>query len=114
MISKNGAFRTEKRAIGGGEGEIIINHRLEKELLHGKSRLCAELIIEPGCSIGQHPHTGEVEFFYVLEGELLSQNADGTEEPFTVGDVMATGGGESHGLRNASDKPAKMLAIIAI
>ena len=114
MISKNGSFRTEKRAIGGGVGEIIINHRLEKETLHGKSRLCAELVIEPGCSIGEHPHTGEVEFFYVLEGTLVSINSDGTEEAFLPGDIMATGGGESHALRNDSDKPAKMLAIIAI
>lgn len=114
MIKRQGDSRQEARNIGGGNGDIILHHRLEKEDTFGKSRLCAELTIQPGCSIGQHAHDGETEIFYLLEGELVSTNDDGTTEPFCKGDVMVTGGGETHGLRNESDKPAVMLAVICI
>ena len=114
MIRKENDTRVEKRAIGGGNGEIILKHRLEKDEMFGKCRLCAELTIEPGCSIGQHAHEGETEIFYVLEGELVSIGEDGSETVFRKGDVMSTGGGASHALRNDTDKDAVMLAVIAV
>ncbi|MCL2056936.1 MAG: cupin domain-containing protein [Oscillospiraceae bacterium] len=114
MIRKENDIRTEKRAIGGGEGEIVINHRMEKDEMFGKCRLCAELVIAPGCSIGQHIHEAETEIFYVLEGELVSIGADGNETVFAKGDVMSTGGGGSHALRNDTDKNAVLFAVIAV
>jgi len=113
MIRKANDTRTEKRPIGGGNGDITIKHRLEKDEMFGQCRLCAEITIEPGCSIGQHAHDGETEVFYVLEGELISIGEDGAETLFQKGDVMSTGGGGSHALRNDSGKNAVMLALIA-
>ena len=114
MISKKGQYREEKRVIAGGSGEIVLHHRFEREQMHGRSRLCAELLIAPGHSIGEHPHADDMEIFYMLEGELVSVNPDGSEEKFLPGDVMMTGGGERHSLRNDADVPARMLAVISI
>lgn len=114
MIRRNDDVRKESRSIAGGNGEISFRHRLEKDEMFGKCRLCAELTLEPGNSIGLHAHENEVEIFYLLEGELVSVNEDGSEEPFGRGDVMSTGGGGKHSLRNDSNAPATMLAIIAL
>lgn len=114
MIRRKDDVRQEKRPIAGGNGEIGFRHRLEKDEMFGKCRLCAELTLEPGNSIGLHAHENEAEIFYLLEGELVSVGGDGAEEPFRQGDVMSTGGGGKHSLRNDSGKPATMLAVIAV
>lgn len=113
MISKNGQFREERRVVANGKGEIIFHHKFEREQMFGKSRLCAEITIKPGCSIGMHAHD-DAEIFYVLEGALVSINPDGSEEPFLPGDAMLTGGGDSHSVRNDTGKDAKMLAIVML
>ncbi|GHU81259.1 oxalate-binding protein [Clostridia bacterium] len=114
MIKKSDEFREERRVIAGGKGEIILRHRFERDDMMEKCRLFAELTIEPGNSIGEHAHVEDMEIFYVLEGELVSIGRDGSETPFRKGDAMLTGGGDFHSLRNDSDKPAKMLAVIAL
>ena len=114
MISKKGNYRDEQRQIGGGNGEILLQHRFECDDMHGFFRICAEVTILPGNSIGMHPHIDDTEIFYMLEGALVSIEEDGTEAPFSVGDMMITGSGEKHSLRNDSSFPAKILAIVAI
>ncbi|MDR2933465.1 MAG: cupin domain-containing protein [Oscillospiraceae bacterium] len=114
MIKKSGEFREERRNIAGGNGEIILRHKFEREDMFGKSRLCAELVVEPGCSIGEHAHVEDMEIFYMLEGTLVSVAKDGSETPFSKGDCMLTGGGDFHSLRNDSGKTAVMLAVIAL
>jgi quercetin dioxygenase-like cupin family protein len=114
MISKSGQHREELRVIADGKGETIIRHKFEREQMFGRSRLAAELIIRPGHSVGMHPHADDVEIYYMLSGALVSMNSDGSEEPFLPGDAMLTGGGEVHGVRNDTDKDAKMLAIVML
>lgn len=112
MIRKAADFRLEKRIIGGGVGELELRHKLTQEEAFGKCRLCAELYIEPGQSIGEHPHEIEAEIYYMLSGELVSISEDKTEEPFRAGDIMITGGGAKHSVRNDSKETAVMLAIV--
>ena len=114
MISKSGQFREERRAIAGGDGEIILKHKFERGQMFGKSRLFAEIVIRPGCSIGMHPHDADAEIYYMLEGALVSVGPDGGEEPFLPGDAMLTGGGEKHSVRNDTGADAKMLAIVML
>ena len=114
MIAKSGQYREELRVIADGKGETILHHIFEREQLFGKSRLVAELTIRPGCSVGMHPHDPDAEIYYMLSGALVSISADGSEEPFLPGDAMLTGGGDSHAVRNDTDKDAKMLAIVML
>jgi len=114
MISKKGEYREELRPVADGKGNILFRHRFEREDMHGFYRLCAELTVLPGDSLGKHPHIDDAEIYYMLEGELVSINGDGSEEPFLPGDVMMTGGGAVHSLRNDSSSSATFLAIVAI
>lgn len=114
MIVKSGQHREERRHIADGDGECIILHKFEREQLYGKCRLCGEIIIPPGHSIGMHAHGPDAEIYYMLSGELVSISPDGGEEQFLPGDAMLTGGGDSHSVRNDADKDAKMLAIVML
>ena len=114
MISKYCGNSEDRKGLYGGPGEVTINHYYNQSDMLDKARLCAQVTFEPGVGIGMHAHTGEAEFYYVLEGELVSVNPDGSETAFVKGDMMFTGGGNTHSVRNDSDKPAKMLAIVVL
>ena len=53
----------------GGKGHVIIKHILGEKELNGKCGLYAEVIIEPGCSLGYHEHHKESETYYILSGQ---------------------------------------------
>lgn len=98
MIRKSEEFIEERRQIGGGNGALLLRHMYTKEEMYSRARICAEIIIEPGQSIGLHKHENEFEIYYMISGELVSISEDGTEEAFCAGDSMLTGGGASTNL----------------
>ena len=66
-----------------------------------------------GCSIGDHPHVDETEFYYIIKGQGLF-NDNGTPKAVTVGDICATGYGEVHGLENTGDEDLEIMALIVL
>lgn len=60
--------------------------------------------MDPGCSIGDHPHDHETEFYYIIKGEGVF-NDNGKEIVVRPGDICATGYGEVHGLENRGTEP---------
>ncbi|WP_458863559.1 cupin domain-containing protein [Acidaminobacterium chupaoyuni] len=101
----------KKPNLRGGEGVIDAYELLRPCDLSGKANLCAIMTVEPGCSIGEHAHQPDAEIYYMLEGELRVWD-NGKETVFHPGDVMFTANGDTHAVRNDSDAPAKMLAIV--
>lgn len=77
--------------------------------LHQK--LLARFTIKKGCSIGNHTHTGEVEYYYILSGEGVVTEDCGETSVFP-GDVVVTGWGQSHSIRNECDKDLDFVAVI--
>lgn len=73
----------------------------------------AHVTIRPGCSIGDHPHVHETEFYYILKGEGVF-NDNGKEVVVHAGDICATGYGEVHGMENRSDDVLEMIALIVM
>jgi len=73
----------------------------------------SQIDIEPGCSIGYHPHNNETEFYYIIKGEGLF-NDNGTEIPVKVGDFCATGYGEYHSLKNTGTELLSIVALIVL
>ncbi len=112
MIRKSGEYTVENRPCGGSKEIFEVRHRFSKDETFGKTRICAEIIFEPGYCIPFHPHGPDAEIYMVLEGELVSINEDGSEEPFVQGDYMVTGGGAKHSVRNDSGKRVRMMAIV--
>ncbi|MCD8356038.1 MAG: cupin domain-containing protein [Clostridia bacterium] len=95
----------------GGEGQIVRQTLIAPEDSCGKFKMCAKLTLEPGVTIGEHPHMPDAEFCLLLEGELLI--LDGGEEHIVKpGDAWICGNGDSHYTKNVSDQTAVFLAVV--
>ena len=96
----------------GGDGTVSFVHLVEgKGAVQGNTSLLAEITMPPGTSIGSHPHTEDIEYYIILEGAGMVDD-NGTEKPVVKGDVMITGNGEIHSIRNTGTVPLVFQAII--
>lgn len=96
----------------GGTGRVKVTHLLKPQEMLGKGRLFADNVIPPGGSIGLHPHEGDVEAYYFLEGKGLYQNGDETEFEVEPGDLTFVDDHQSHGIKNIGDVPLRFIALI--
>jgi mannose-6-phosphate isomerase-like protein (cupin superfamily) len=104
-------MKTEvKEKMRGGEGNAVITHLVNCEN-EKNIRLLAELALQPGCSIGNHSHENETEYFIILSGGG-TVNDNGVTAQVKAGDVIITGNGASHGISNTGDVPLVLHAVI--
>lgn len=96
----------------GGKGTLKNIHFLDEENSSGKGRLFVKSILTPGSSIGNHRHSGDFETYYILNGEALVTEDDGSEHILEAGDVMHTPDGSSHSIENYGDENLEYIAII--
>jgi mannose-6-phosphate isomerase-like protein (cupin superfamily) len=71
-----------------------------------------EAVVPPGGGPPPHVHTREEEGFYILEGEIVFY-ADGKRVVASAGSYVNAPLGGEHSFRNESDRPARMLILIA-
>jgi quercetin dioxygenase-like cupin family protein len=64
---------------------------------------------DPGAETGVHSHPGPV-VLAIIEGELLEETAAG-RNVLRAGQVFWRPARETHNVKNATDKPARVLAI---
>lgn len=102
----------EKEQVQGGQGVITFRHILSKEDLYGHGRMFAEIVIPPGGSIGKHRHVDETEPYYILRGEGVYHESDGSEHVVQPGDVCVLEVGAEHWIENRSDAPLAFIALI--
>ncbi len=113
MINYAQDQKTEiKEHLRNGEGNVVMRHLLAAEDTCGKFKMCAVLTLAPGCTIGEHAHMPDAEFCYLLEGELVIEDA-GAEHTVHPGDAWICGDGAQHYTKNCSDSDAVFLAIVA-
>ncbi|GHT96511.1 hypothetical protein FACS1894141_6730 [Spirochaetia bacterium] len=111
MLKSRNEFRVEKKEnMRGGDGTVTLTHFVESGE-QKNARLIAELTLPPGASIGSHQHDNETEYFIFLSG-TGTVNDNGTEKPVKSGDVMVTGDGASHSVRNTGTVPLVFNALI--
>ncbi|MDR0628440.1 MAG: cupin domain-containing protein [Treponema sp.] len=111
MIIQRHAMKVEhKERMREGTGTVTITHWVD-ESTQPHTRLLAELRLPPGASIGLHRHDGETEYFCILAGTGVV-NDDGQETVVKPGDVVITGNGASHSIRNAGTEPLVFQGII--
>jgi len=99
----------QRRHIGQDGVHLYILH--ENEHLNDHGRLYARITIDPGCSIKWHEHEGEMESFYVLEGECVFDD-NGVECPAKPGDLLYTPHGSGHAVHNRSNAPVDVMALV--
>lgn len=103
-------IRTRMR---GGEGEVEFLELFAPSELTGKARMVARLTLGQGCSIGFHEHNQEEEIYYILEGEgVFTEN--GIETIVRAGDATLTGNGTGHSIRNDSQEPLVLMAVVLL
>jgi mannose-6-phosphate isomerase-like protein (cupin superfamily) len=111
MIIERSQMEKEVRPkMRGGKGEITLTE-LGGKALQKHLRVLSEIVIPPCASIGVHEHSGETEYFIILEGEGVVDDS-GTKVVVKKGDVVVTGGGATHGIENTGMIPIRMVAVI--
>ncbi len=112
MIKKKTEQDVEKREnMRGGTGEVTIRHYLKPDEIKARTRLCAELFLPPGASIGVHDHVDEDEIYIIRKGRGL-MNDGGKEFPVEAGDAILTGQGASHSIKNTGAEDLVVTAVI--
>ena len=66
--------------------------------------------MEPGASIGVHPHGENEEVYVVLSGSgIMTVNDE--SQPVKTGDIILNKPGWRHGIENTSDEPLKLFVF---
>lgn len=95
----------------GGKGHLISDSILTQDEMSGGCRMYSEITLEKDCSLGYHPHNGETETYFILEGRGL-YNDNGREYEVSAGDVLFCDDGEGHALENIGESDLKFVALI--
>ncbi len=112
MIKKENEYtETIMEPMFGGDGKVTLKHYYTKDEMASSNRLCAKLIIEPGCSSGVHVHENEEEIFIILKG-IAEVNDNGEVKTLKAGDSMLTKSGEGHAIKNIGDETLELVAVI--
>lgn len=102
-----------REAVRGGKGTVDFYHVVPKDQTDEYVHMFAKLVINPGSSIGRHQHVGETEPYYILSGEGLFLDNDGSETVVRPGDVCLIRNGDHHAIENLSDtEPLVLMAVI--
>lgn len=102
-----------KEHMRGGAGSVQFKDLLGKDDMAAHCRLFSMLTIEQGSEIGEHDHCAETEYYWILSGEGIVTEADG-EKIVQKGDLVITGGGASHAIRNEKAEPLVFIALIIL
>ena len=112
MVRKSDERKTVIRhEMRGGKGDVEMIESFSADEIKSNVRVCSLIVINEGCSIGQHVHEGEDEIFYIIEG-TGKVNDNGTDVIVTAGDSVLTGNGTSHGIENIGNTPLKLFAVV--
>ena len=95
----------------GGQGTATVKHLLNPDEMLGKGRLFAENTLPPGASIGLHPHEGDFEVYYILQGRGRYYNNDQVFE-VKAGDMTRVDDHNTHSIVNTGDTPLVFIALI--
>jgi mannose-6-phosphate isomerase-like protein (cupin superfamily) len=99
-----------KERMRDGEGTTTLVHLVDGSTMKN-ARLLSEVTLPLGASIGEHRHDSETEYYIILEGTGLVKD-NGVDTPIKAGDVVVTGDGASHSIKNTGTEPLKLIAVI--
>ena len=111
MIKKRSQLMgAQKEGLRGGAGRALAEDYLQKGEMAGVLA-ASRITLEPGASVGEHPHPNTEELYLVLEGEGTGF-LDGEAFDVGPGDAWICKAGHTHGLKNGSAGPLAFFAII--
>lgn len=111
MITRKEDMAVKESSLRNGQGLITQIQIVEQaNMIH--SKMFSKLIIRKDCSIGYHEHVGEVEYYYILSGEGIVTEPEG-DKKVKPGDVVITGWGAGHSIRNENIEDLVLIAFIS-
>ena len=96
----------------GGEGTVEIHHILSTDELMGHGSMYAHVIIPPKASLCFHQHVKNTEPYYVLKGNGIFMDNDGSKTEIHPGDGCVIEVGQSHAIENPGDDPLEIMALV--
>ena len=115
VYKKENLIHAEKEAAGGGEGILYGAFAFTRDQPprdHAIKEI-GWMTLQPGASIGYHPHTNNEDAYIIVSGEGVFTDADGQEKEVKAGDVTIARKGDSHALKNTGTEDLIFLDIIA-
>ncbi|MFA5448710.1 MAG: cupin domain-containing protein [Sphaerochaeta sp.] len=112
IVRKDEMKSTVRSQMRGGQGDVLMTNLMEEGSV-AHTRLFSTLTLPPGASIGEHDHVDETEYYWILKGQGVVTEADG-EKVVRTGDLVVTGGGASHAIRNDGQEDLVFLALIIL
>ncbi len=109
-ISINERNHELRENMRGGDGTAVLD-TVPKAALPEHMRLAGMITLKKGCGIGSHVHEGETEIFIIHSGNGIVED-NGTEKSIGPGEILLTGNGASHGIRNEKEAPLIFSAVI--
>lgn len=100
-----------KSKLRGGVGDLAFRHLFSGEELGGRADLFAIVTLQPGQSVGEHPHTANGEAYVILSGSA-TVTEDGESRVLQAGDAEFCADGHTHSIFNHTGEPATFLALI--
>ena len=111
MIVRKKDRKTEiKEKMRDGEGSVQISYMVDAEK-EKHTRMLGEITLNSGCSIGNHKHDNETEYYFIISG-TGTVNDDGKDVTVNPGDAVVTGNGASHSIKNTGSQPLVFHAVI--
>ena len=101
-----------KENLRGGKGTVEIFHILTPEELMGHGKMYAKVVLKPHSSIVWHQHVGDTEPYYILDGEGIFTDNDGSKTRVSSGDICTIAVGEFHSIENDTDKHLSLLGLV--
>lgn len=98
--------------LGGGKGAAKMYHIVSNDDLHDAGRFFGKVVLEPGCSVGWHKHSGETEPYYILKGEGTFIDNDGSKTLVHAGDICTIEDNQFHSIENNSDEDLEFIGLI--
>ena len=108
---KDDMLTAVKHNIRGGSGSPAFRYVLSAELLGGRAEMMAVITLQPGESVGVHPHDENGEVYWILEG-AATVTEDGEARELHAGDAEFCADGHTHSICNHTDAVTRFLAVI--
>ena len=96
----------------GGKGPWSMEHILTAEELLGHGRLFARALLPAGSSIGWHRHINEFELYYVLSGQAVYTDEDGSQTVMKPGESSIIKPGKCHMIDNTFDTDCELIFMV--
>lgn len=111
IIKKEQAYINKIENPRGGEGNMIGHEYMRNVPIKSKLAGFNIMHLEPGAWVGFHQHVGNEELYCILSGTGVMRDND-REEPIAQGDVIFTGDGDWHGIKNTGSENLVFAAFI--